>query len=130
MTPGQLAYRYRKVTLTTGENGKPFNSSCPPDKHGTSAGASYWGCRCDPCVEYINRASRLGYARRKYNKLVLQSLRYKRQNQTAPEDPAAATLPGEEEPAVPPAVDPPADPPEHPLEAFAKTYRERFWKTD
>jgi hypothetical protein len=134
LTPAQLAYRYRMVTLTTGENGKPFNSSCPPNKHGTSVGASYWGCRCDPCVEYINQASRDGYARKKHNRLVLQALEYRRQNgsssETAPEGSAVATLPGAEDPAAPPAVDPPADPPEHPMEAFAKAYRQRFWKTD
>lgn len=48
---------------------RAFNRDCPPDKHGTATGYTFYGCGCPPCTRWARedrqarRVSQAGHPR-------------------------------------------------------------------
>lgn len=130
LTSRQLAYRARMKLRTTGDNGRPFAPLAP--SHGSSSAVTYWGCRCDPCGDWIKDMGKAAYSRRKHNRLILMTLKNGGPTGSGPSGPGEVA-----EDVLPDAEDSPAPAEEEPAAAhlgpfhieFLKQYEERYRKT-
>lgn len=102
-----------------GENGRWFAPDCPPDKHGTYAGLSWW-CECDPCLAKVAERNRTSNERRAHNRAILMRINRDhsltapaRQGVQAPEEAEPDHAPprsADPDPDVVPPPGPPTDP--------------------
>lgn len=64
----------KRAERVRGENGRWYAPSCPPEKHGTLTGATYWMCQCDPCTGAIRTRQQERQVEREHNDRIIAQL--------------------------------------------------------